>query len=111
VSISQNAGDRGSTGTHEMSQSELRGESYVADPTAGIVVLQRQEIPTVGPGPRPADEPASVGGGQQHFNTPGPGGPLRGVEANTARSNGTEIPTYRSANSDVEPAAPEGDWP
>lgn len=106
MSIDQNAGNRGSTGVHEMSQDELRGGSYPADPTSAPVILSRQEIPTVGPGPRPTDEVASVGGGGQHFNTPGPGGPLRGVEANTARSNGTTIPTYSSPNSDVEPAAP-----
>lgn len=115
MSISQNAGNRGSTGVHEMDQSELRGGSYTADPTSAPVILERQQIPTVGPGPRPTDEVASVGGGGQRYNTPGPGGPLRGVEANTNRSNGTEIPTYSSPNSQVEPEAPdiccEGDCP
>lgn len=107
MSISENAGNRGSTGVHQMSQDELRGESYTADESSAPVILERQQIPTVGPGPRPTDEVASVGGGGQHFNTPGPGGPLRGVEANTNRSNGTEIATYHSPNSAVEPAAPE----
>lgn len=116
MSISQNAGDRGSTGTHQMSQDELRGASYPAIVGSYPAELSRQEIPTVGPGPRPTDEIAQVVAPNSASNrTPGPGGPLRGVEANTNRSDGTTIPTYHSPDSDVEPAAPEieceGDCP
>lgn len=102
-------GDRMPFKAHEMSQEEMRGASYPQDGTTGISVLERQRIPTVGPGPRPVDQIASLEAVSRVNRTPGPGGPLRGVEANTARSNGTEIPTYHSPNSTVEPASPDID--
>lgn len=75
---SDNPGGQGAgmpTGAHVLSDAEMRGYSY-----SGADVTY-QNLPTSG------KTIARVNPGAMGYNTPGPTGPLRGVEANTARAN------------------------